>query len=206
MTLVEELEGLFPPGQELRFGELHLARGDDGSFSARHVDNNGEDMLEKIDSVAALRELAKWDAGGEYRPLKTAPTLRSGWVTECTEAAQFLARLDAIYPAVFATWIAYSREDLKPVSLRKTLERQTGMYRFAGAITDQMANKLMRDLCSKGCVRKIAWPIDDACAVGRLTMRSHRLPVICTEACTFVVSEARRLAKEAYDAANAPAE
>lgn len=206
MTLVEELEGLLAPGQELRFGELHLVRDDDGTFSARHVDNTGEAMLEKIDSVAELRELAKFDMAGEYRPLKTAPTLRNGWVTTCSDASDFLARLDAVYPAVFATWVAYKREELEPVPLRKTLERQTGMYRFAGAITDQMANKMMRELCSKGCIRKIAWPIDDACTVGRITMRARRIPAICTEACTFAVSEARRLAREAYDAANAPAE
>lgn len=204
MTLVEELEGYLPPGQELRFGELHLVRDEDGVFSARHLDDTGMDSLTGIDSASELRELAKFDADGEYRPLKTAPTLKSGWVTQCGDASEFLRRLDAIYPGLFATWIAYAKEDLDPVPLRTTLDRQTGMYRFASAITDQMANKIMRDLCAKGCVRKIAWPIDDKCAVGRLPKRSHRIPAICTEACTFAVTEARRLAKQAYDKANAP--
>ncbi len=204
MTLAEELEQLLPLGTEIRFGELHLARSETGVFSAHHIDDTGIDTLEEIDSVPELRELAKYDSKGDYRPLKTAPTLRSGWVTECRDAKEFLARLDAIYPALFATWVAYSHEELAPVPLRDTLDRQTGMYRFAGSITDQMANKIMRDLCAKGCVRKIAWPIDDRCAVGRLPKRSHRIPAICTEACTFAVSEARRLVKEAYDAANAP--
>ena len=204
MTIAAELEKLLPPGTEARFGELHLVRCDSGRFSARHVDDTGIAKLEKIETVPELREMAKYDSEGEYRPLKTAPTLRSGWVTECEDAKEFLARLDAIYPALFATWVAYSRNDLTPVPLRETLDRQTGMYRRAGAITDQMANQIMRGLCSKGCVRKIAWPIDARCAVGRLPKRAHRIPAICTEACTFAVSEARRLVKEAYDAANAP--
>lgn len=204
MTLSEELEQLLPLGSEIRFGQLHLARSEKGAYSARHISDTGRENLEVISSVPELREMAKYDAEGEYRPLKTAPTLRSGWITECTDAREFLARLDAIYPALFATWIAYSHDDLVPVPLRETLERQTGMYRFAGSITDQMANKIMRDLCAQGCIRKIAWPIDNRCAVGRLPKRSHRIPAICTEACTFAVSEARRLVKEAYDAANAP--
>lgn len=204
MTLAEELESHLPLGTEIRFGELHLIRDGNGQFSARHLDDTGMGNLEPIDSASELRELAKFDAEGEYRPLKTAPTLRSGWVTKCDNAAEFLRRLDAIYPAVFASWVAYAREELAPVPFRKTLDRQTGMYRFSGAITDQMANKIMRDLCAKGCVRKIAWPIDDRCAVGRIPKRSHRIPAICMEACTFAVSEARRLAKEAYDKENAP--
>ena len=111
--------------------------------------------------------------------------------------------MDAIYPGVFATWIAYEKGELEPVSLRDTLDRQTGMYKFAGSITDQMANEIMRSTCGKGCIRLIAWPIDNSCPVSRLKAAKNTLPVICTEACTFAVSEARRLAKEAYEKANA---
>ena len=204
MTLAETLSSLLPPGAELRFGELYLTRDTSGVFAARHRDDReSEDGLEMVESCHNLRELAKFDSDGEYRPLKTAPTLRSGWITKSDDAAEFLARLDAIYPAVFATWIAYDKGELDPVSLRDTLDRQTGMYKFAGSITDQMANEIMRSTCGKGCVRLIAWPIDNSCPVSRLKAAKKTLPVICTEACTFAVSEARRLAKEAYEKANA---
>lgn len=203
MTLAETLENLLPPDAELRFGEIYLTRDKEGTFAARHRDDRGsEDGLERIDSREELRELAKFDAEGEYRPLKTAPTLRSGWITKTGEAAEFLSRLDALYPGVFATWVAYQNGEIDPVPLRDTLERQTGMYKFSSSITDQMANEIMRSTCGKGCIRVITWPIDSRCPVSRLKPPAKILPVICTEACTFAVSEARRLAKEAYDKAN----
>ncbi|MEM7700138.1 MAG: DR2241 family protein, partial [Verrucomicrobiota bacterium] len=142
---------------------------------------------------------------GNYRPLKTAPTLARGWMSRAERVDEFLSHLDAIYPGVFATWIAYDAGIHAPTPLRQTLDRQTGIYRFAGAITDQMANRIMRETCARGCIRQIAWPIDDTCAVSKLKGSRRFIPSICTEACTFAVSETRRLAKEAYDKANAPA-
>jgi len=162
--------------------------------------------LEELSSPQELREMAKWDTKGEYRPLKTAPNLISGWVTSCQDSSEFLKRLDAIYPGVFATWAAYEKGTHDPTPLRDTLDRQTGMYRFAGSITDQMANEIMRETCAKGCLRTIAWPISSECPTSRLKRPPQDIPVICTEACTFAVSEARRLVKEAYDKANPPSE
>ncbi len=207
MTLVESLLELLPVGEARRFGEVFVEHLSEGTFRARHRDDRETlDSLENLGSVRCLREMTKWDAMGEYRPLKTAPTLKSGWVTACDSAEEFLKRLDALYPGVFATWVAYDREEHQPTPLRDTLDRQTGMYRFAGSINNQMANQIMRDTCAKGCLRIIAWPIDDQCPVSRLKRPARDLPVICTEACTFAVSEARRLVKEAYEKANPPAE
>ncbi|MDF1862940.1 MAG: DR2241 family protein [Verrucomicrobiales bacterium] len=205
MTLAETLESLLPTGTERRFGELQLSRSDSGEFVAFHRNNRGmtEDLRE-IASHTDLRELAKFDSKEEYRPLKTAPNLKCGWVTRSPDSENFLKKLDAIYPGVFATWVAYDLGEHDPTPLRSTLERQTGMYKFAGSITDQMANEIMRETCGKGCLRQIAWPIDDRCPVSRLTGSPRVIPVICTEACTFAVSEARRLVKEAYEKENAP--
>ncbi|NLT70044.1 MAG: hypothetical protein GXX91_05040 [Verrucomicrobiaceae bacterium] len=198
MTLAGELESLLPAGTSLVFGQLRLCRRDDGSFEACHLDDaEKRESLEPIPSAPALRELAKFDAAGEYRPLKTAPTLRGGWITRCDEAAEFLRRLDAIYPGVFATWIAYAAGRHHPTSLRRTLDRQTGMYRRAGTITDGMARRLIRELCHIGCLRTITWPIHDDDPVARATASPGTLPMICTEACTLAVNAARTLAKEA---------
>lgn len=205
MTLADSLLHLLPRGENRRFGEIFLEHLDDGTLRARHRDDRmAQEGLESLASASELREMAKWDTMGEYRPLKTAPTLKPGWITECSDASEFLKRLDAIYPGVFATWVAYEKEEHSPTPLRETLDRQTGMYRFAGSITDQMANEIMRETCAKGCLRKIAWPISDDCPTSMLKRPAMEIPVICTEACTFAVSEARRLVKEAYDKANPP--
>ena len=206
MNLADTLADLLTRENRLSFGEIVLTRSPEGSYSATHREDEGKTTgLEPLDSVRELREMAKNDATGEYRPLKTAPGLKSGWITTADGAHDFLQRLDAIYPGLFATWSAYESGSLAPVPLRDTLGRQTGMYRFAGGISDEMALRLKTELCGRGCLRHIVWPIDPGSPGEHASRAAGALPLLCTEACTFAVNLARTLVKEAYDLANPPA-
>ncbi len=197
MTLSEQLEQALPPGGEMRLGELLLTRDPSGLFEARHIEDAMATLpLLPLDTPAELRELAKYDAAGEYRPLRSAPGLKAGWVTNTDSPAGFLKRLDAIYPGVFATTVAYLNGRIDPVPLRRTLDRQTGMYRFAGTISDEQADQIVEELCSPGCLRTIVWPIDDARPARRVESSAGSLPMVCTEACTFAVNLARQLSKK----------
>jgi len=204
-SLAAALEAALPPGETKRFGELSLCHEGSGSYLAMHAEDAKAgampDKLLPLDTPARLREWSKFDAAGEYRPLKTAPGLKAGWIARAGDTAAFLKLLDAVYPGAFAGWAVYARGEFDATPLRETLGRQTGMYRFAGSITDAMANRIMRETCAAGCLRTIAWPIDDTCAVGRIKAAKDTIPLICLEACPFAVNEARRLAKEAFDAA-----
>ena len=209
LRLSEHLEKYIPddPDEACRFGELLLSRdAKAGGYRAIHRSDQMFEagMLSRLETVPAAREWSKYCVEGNYRPLKTAPSLRAGFVIQESDIDTFYQMIDAIYPAVFATAVRYFLGDIEPVSLRKTLDRQTGMYQFAKNITDNQANQIMRELCARGCVRKIAWPIDKSCAFSRLPEIKRNITPVCTEACTFAVSEARRLAREAYDRANAP--
>lgn len=206
MKLSAAFEGYLPLASEVRYGELLLARSETGLISLCHRNDANRSDLVKVNGVSALREFVKWTDTGEYRPLRTAPTLRGGWIVHCEDVSLLLDHLDAVYPGAMATTLRYLEGELDPVPLRETLDRQTGMYRFAGTVSNQDVNRLMRELCSPGCLRKIAWPIDATSPVARLRSMGNSLPLVCTEACTFAVTEARRLAREAYDKANAPAE
>ncbi len=199
MTLADTLDSHLPPGTRLAFGELLLLRHRDGTFEARHRDDQSADpgSLELLSSVHELRELAKYDDAGDYRPLKTAPTLLGGWRTETGSAKEFLARLDAVYPGAFATWVAYEAGRIAAVPLRRTLDRQTGMYRLAGTIDDVAAARLRTELCARGCLRHIVWPIDGSSPAPGVERTPGTIPLLCVEACTFAVSRARELAKEA---------
>jgi sirohydrochlorin cobaltochelatase len=206
MNLADTLADLLTRESRLSFGEIILTRNPEGRYSATHREDEGKTAgLEPLDSVRELREMAKNDAAGEYRPLKTAPGLKSGWITTADGAHEFLQRLDAIYPGLFATWSAYERGSFAPVPLRDTLGRQTGMYRFAGGISDEMALRIKSELCGRGCLRHIVWPIDPETPADRTPRDGGVLPLLCTEACTFAVNLARALVKEAYDLANPPA-
>jgi sirohydrochlorin cobaltochelatase len=206
MSLADELDRLLPRGTRLTFGELALSRCEEGAFEARPLaDVARSGGLAEVSTVRELRDLAKYDAEGSYRPLKTAPGLVSGWRTVTSSPAEFLKRLDAVYPGLFATWISYQRGETLPVALRQTLNRQTGMYRFAGTITPEMGAEIKRDLCGAGCLRHVTWPIEEGDAPCPPEVPSEALPLLCTEACTFAVSRARELAKAAHDARTASA-
>jgi sirohydrochlorin cobaltochelatase len=62
-----------------RIGQIFVAREVDGKIALCHRDDVGrEDLLDRNDAQAAL-EIARYDDAGNYRPLKTAPSLRRGW-------------------------------------------------------------------------------------------------------------------------------
>ncbi len=192
MSLSEKLEATVAPDLKIRLGQLTLARNADGAFIAHHkMDCPVSGGLRDLKSNADLEETVKMTDSGEYRPLRSAPTLPCGWVISRPDAGAFLQALDVIYPAAFATWISYHAEESTPIPLRETLERQSGMNEDAGNITDQQANKIMRDVCAAGCLKKISWPIDDQCAFSRIAPIRNRIPFICLEACTFAIEAAR---------------
>ena len=84
------------------------------------------------------------------------------------------------------------------------------MYRYAGSISDEGAQTLVKDLCGPGnnCVKKILWklsddtPLEDSEASrfnGKFAEKA--IPLMCQEACNFFVANCRKVAKKEFDAA-----
>lgn len=194
MTYAEKLESFVAPGSMIRLGELTLSRTEQGEFTVRHKmdDDCAADTLKDLTTNESVEEMVNVTAEGEYRPLRTAPTLQCGWVATRATASDFLETLDVIYPGAVATWYSYHSGESDPTPLRDTLERQSGMNSKAKEITDQDANRIMRKVCGFGCLRKISWPIDSTCACSRIGPIRNRIPLICLEACTFAVEAARK--------------
>ena len=110
-------------------------------------------------------------------------------------------------------WFSHSHHSLTPVTLRDTLSRQTGMYRFARNLSDAGAQKLVKEVCGPGhcCVKNILWgldattPLEDSEAsrfdgvVGDIE-RAQAIPLRCREACNHFVAEARKASKAEHDA------
>ena len=198
MKLAEHLDSWIPEDDFRRFGEVLLMRcSKTGEYQACHFQDEDAlpESLDVLRTVPEVREMARYCREKKYRPLKTAPSLRNGWMIREKDRDRFYSMLDAIYPAAFATTIGYMNGEIEVIPLRTTLERQSGMNRDAGNVTDNEANQIMRETCAKGCLRLIAWPIDEACPVSRLTQHGRRIPLICTEACTFVVAEAQEIGR-----------
>lgn len=166
----------------------------------------------------AAREIARCDAEGAFRPIKTAPTLISGWRLELADLAQVRVALEFLYPAAVGMAMAAESGSLQPVPLRHLLGRQTGMYRFANGITDEQASAIIGKSCetSGKCLRRILFPLDDTqplsgpasaklgCAAGALPGHETRaIPLLCMEACNHIVSAARKVSRENQEARKA---
>jgi len=152
----------------------------------------------------AARTIALQDDNGEYRPLRSAPNLRHGWLLTLDSIPDLRLALDFLYPAALGMWRAHRNGTLAPLDFRAKLARQTGMYRSANRISNTRARKLLRTLCdpATGCLKKILWQIDPDTPVAGLPPEKFTLPetwsecpLLCQEACNIAVSEARKEAR-----------
>jgi len=161
----------------------------------------------------AARELSTYADDGEYRFTKGKINLRRGWIMTLDSEDDMLRALDQFYPGCTALFIKHSEGTLPIEDLRDKLSRQTGMYRFAGSISDGGAQELIQKVCgpAHNCAKKILWkidrdtPLDDSEAsrfegiVGDIPA-GKAIPLVCREACNHFVAECRKAAKAEFDA------
>jgi sirohydrochlorin cobaltochelatase len=172
-------------------------------YSLSHVEDAGKAELETFTDPHDAIEIARYDDAGKYRPLKTAPNLRHGWRLVLRNLHETSLALDFLYPAALGTALAFARSELRPVDLRETLARQTGMYAVVRKITDEQAESLVATACNHkdGCLRHILWSISP----GNPTSLSRRgsevqpseneIPILCAEACNLLVAAGRKIVK-----------
>lgn len=170
--------------------------------------------LQRHQRAEDARRLALHDDDGRYRPLKTAPNLRHGWLLEVDGVRELRLALDFFYPAAVALWLRHQQDRLQPVSLREALQRQTGMYRFSGNISHEGAVAMVRDYCRHGsCLRKVTWAIEPDQGNPALEaedtdpllppwgLESGRIPLLCIEVCSHLIGASRKIARAEFNAA-----
>lgn len=190
-----------------------------GGFVLCHLDDLDESDLETSTNPLAARELANLDDAGNYRPLKTAPNLRHGWKLVLPDLAAVRTALDYFYPAMLGVFLSQRAGELRPVHLRSTLARQTGMYRITQKITDEQADVMCGEVCQSdgGCLKTILWQIEEALPLRSLPREKFDLevnqtgrtaaciPLPCHEACNLLVAAARVVVKKALPPSPLPA-
>ena len=204
-------------------GQVEIRPRAGGGFGLCHVEDAArldDPELAVFTAAADAREIARNDAAGEFRALKTAPTLKRGWRLELADLDALQFALECFYPAAVALASASEQGTLEAVPLRELLGRQTGMYRFANGITDEQAHALVGACCDSGtnCLRRILYPLAPGTplsgpaaaktgpAAGQLPGRSDAIPLLCIEACTHIVAAARKTARQNHEAATKAAD
>lgn len=194
-----------------QLGEVAITSTSDSGFSLCHIADRGREDLEAHHQAVDALLVARNDAAGAFRSLHTAPTLKRGWRLDVTTLRELRMALDFFYPAALGMVHSLEKATLGAVPLRVLLGRQTGMYKFTNTITDEQAHAMVGTCCAdRNCLRRIVWPLapgrpleGDAAEKTKPNHAANALPLLCIEACTHVVSAARKIARENY-AANQP--
>ena len=202
------LESLLTSEQTF-IGQIEIRRADHNFFLS-HRDDAGRRDLRDYAAEEAI-EIAKFDDAGDYRPLKTAPNLRHGWKVLAPDVATVISVIDAIYPGRLAVWRAWKSGQLFPTPWRRTLARQSGIYRVTAKISDAQTDDLVGNFCRSdgGCLRTILWNRDDSGASASTRLPPQKfdpehdqtghgrtaIPLLCQEACNLLVAAARKVVK-----------
>ena len=165
-------------------------------YEVRHVDDGDvpRDDLTAHDDPLDAREIVRFDERERYRPLKTAPTLRRGWVFPDLGPTEAYETVETVYPATVANWYREREGDLDVTHWRETMERQSGIYgvvkTWDRGESYHHVNWVAEACCDDSqCLKRREWEYD---ADTDLDVDGGDGVFPCREPCSLVVSAARK--------------
>ena len=184
-------------GIEREWGQLHIeVRREDGPrrYRLRHVADRGtdRDTLDVRTDPLAARELARFDDDGRYRPLKTAPSLATGWAFPELSAPELLQAVESFYPATITNWHLEREGELDVTGWADTAQRQTGIYGVVQELPEQAVEWATRACCvDSQCLKRREWDIDEDRPL-ETPRGDGEFP--CREPCSLLIAAAREWA------------
>ena len=175
---------------ELVFAQVLLRRSGEG-FELRHVLDRDVSSLREV-AVNELRELAQFTEQKQFRPLKSAPTLRRGWRCVARDAAELDEALRHLYPGAMADWFAAQQSQPPVTHYREFTARQSGMYRITTMLSDAQVVEVARACCHRRfCLKQRLWTVEG--------LRPDAVPekslVPCLEPCAVLLEFARTVVR-----------
>ena len=187
-------------GLSRSWGQLSVEAelGEDGTrrYHLRNVEDGDADLatLDVHADPREAREIVTFDDRGRYRPLKTAPSLPTGWAFADLDGAALTDAVEYVYPATIANWHLDRQGDLDVTHWHETVERQTGIY---GVVKTwdrgegyEHVNWVAEACCDDSqCLKRREWEYDEETALD-LDGGDGVFP--CREPCSLVIAAARR--------------
>ena len=169
------------------------------TYDLRHVDDadaTDETLTDHEDPLDA-RQLAKHDDRDRYRPLKTAPTLQTGWYFPALGPAELVRTVESFYPATIANWHRERKGDLDISHWRDTISRQSGIYGVVDTWDRgdgyEHVNWVAEACCADSeCLKRREWQYDEETDLD-VDGGDGEFP--CREPCSVVISAARKWTK-----------
>lgn len=175
------------------FAQAHVRRANTGGFEVRHVEDAGRPAgeLEMHKEPRQAREIAKLTEDGEYRPLKSSPNLRRGWLLRLKDERELSTAMGYLYPSAVVHWHLDRRGELPITNYRENAARQSGIYERIQKLTDEGVQGAAAACCADAvCLKRTLWDVDES---QPLEMHRGDGEIPCPEPCSVFVSFARRV-------------
>ncbi|MEF8812466.1 MAG: DR2241 family protein [Halovenus sp.] len=161
-------------------------------YDLRHREDAGvaPEALDTYEDPLAARELVKHDDDGRYRPLKTAPTLPTGWVYPSLSADELLETVGFVYPATVENWHREREGGLDVTHWTDCAERQTGIYDIIEELPREAVDWVAEACCADSeCLKRREWQYDED---DDLAVDGGDGVFPCREPCSLVTAAARK--------------
>ena len=166
--------------RDFTLGEVAVAfRGGRAELSGPR---SGTGAHELEGTIEAVREHARFDDQGRYRPLSGARTMPGNWRVSVHENLTEAA-IEAIYPQALLHQRQTAEGTLRVVPFEEVVARQRGRYRTAGELDAEGRERAREALCGQ-CVRTPVWA-GDAASEGATP---------CPEPCSVMIALCREAA------------
>ena len=174
-----------------KFAQVLVRRVDPTGYRLCHIDDAVAEGLKLYENPRDAREISKLTEVGEYRPLKSAPNLRRGWLLNVADEKELVAAMNYLYPAALVHWYLHREGALEVTHYRQNAARQSGIYKRVQALTDEGVQDAAKACCEdQVCLKKTLWDVDED---QPLEMDRGGGEIPCPEPCSIFVSFARRV-------------
>ncbi len=192
---------------ERTWGELLVStRIDDAGqrrYAVRHRADRAvtPDDLEPYRDPQAARELSRFDDRGQYRPLRSKPTMARGWRFHSLDRTEVVDVIEHCYPASIANWHHECEGDLDVEHWVDTAGRQTGRYADVADLPPEAVAWAAEACCTdQECLKRRQWEYD---AERPLEVQRGDGAFPCREPCSFLIAAAREWAEREDEATEA---
>ena len=186
-------------GIEREWGQLAITTtiSGDGTrhYELRHVDDSDAEattLTAHTDPFDA-RDIGTLDERDRYRPLRTAPSLKTGWIFPDLTADELYEAVEAFYPATVVNWHREQRGELDIDHWRDEQDRQSGIYNLITVLPDEAVDWAAAACCDDSqCLKRREWQLSED---DPLAAEGGDGVFPCREPCSMVVAAGREWAK-----------
>ncbi len=152
------------------------------------------DELELHVDPLDARDIAKYTDHGEYRPLKGAPDLQTGWVFSNLNHEKLIRTIDFLYPSSVANWHRDQNNSLDITHYRDAADRHTGIYQVIENLSSEGLNTLVKECCTdSNCIKRRCWQETSEKAI---PVHGGNGEIPCREPCPLFIDQARKTVHE----------